>query len=129
MVTAVEIDDKRTMKRFHSFKHPERPKVDHYSKIPEEDRNGLDNRSKHLRDGSGGVNEDNRRLDKRNTSGVNGVDYHLASKCWRVRITHGGVQLPREYFHGPEDKTHPSYHEACAHARELAARIGNMNGQ
>jgi hypothetical protein len=27
------------------------------------------------------------------------------------------------------DKTHPSYHEACAYARELGDRVGNTNGQ
>jgi hypothetical protein len=68
--TNVEIDGKRTKKYFHSFKCPEWPEVDHFSQIPEENRNGLDNRSKHLRDGSGGVNQENRRLRKDNTSDV-----------------------------------------------------------
>jgi len=33
------------------------------------------------------------------------------------------------YFHGPKDKTDPSYHAACAYQRELAAKVGNTNGQ
>ena len=43
--TKVRIDGKQTSKCFHSFKCPDWPMVDHYSEIPEENRNGLDNRS------------------------------------------------------------------------------------
>jgi len=130
VATNAIIDGKMmTMKRFHSFKHPEWPIVDHYSEIPEENRNGLDNRSKHLRDGSGGVNEYNRRLQKNNTSGANGVCYDNTNAAWRVYMTTNGVRSPDQYFHGPADKTHSSYMEACACARKLAADIGNMNGR
>jgi hypothetical protein len=52
--TAVKIDGSKSTKYFHRYKHPEWPMVDHNSKIPEENRNGLDNRDKHLRAGSGG---------------------------------------------------------------------------
>ena len=38
-------------------------------------RNGLDNRKKNLRDGSGGVNENNQTLHNDNTSGINGVSF------------------------------------------------------
>ncbi len=127
--TNVTIDGKWTTKRFHTFKCPDWPIVDHFSEIPEENRNGLDNRSKHLRDGSGGVNEANRRLDKRNTSGVSGVIYNVNNKAWYVQVKHNGVRCPHKSFHGPEDKTHSSYHEACAYAREQAAKVGNTNGQ
>ena len=60
--------------------------VDHFSENKKENRNGLDNRSKHLRDGSGGVNEENCRRRKDNKSGVTGVCYDNASKAWRVQI-------------------------------------------
>ena len=32
---------------------------------------------------------------------MNGVNYHVASKAWRVSITHKGVRSPPEYFPGP----------------------------
>jgi len=127
--THVTINDKKTMKLFHRFKCPDWPSVDHYSKIPEENRNGLDNRSKHLRDGSGGVNEENCRPRYTNKSGVSGLSYDTRKKAWRVSIQTKGVRSPPRRFRGPEDKTHPSYHEACAYARELAAQVGNMNGR
>ena len=129
VATTATIDGKSTIKLFHRFKCPDWPIVDHFSEIPEENRNGLDNRSKHLRDGSGGVNEANRRLDKRNTSGVSGVIYNVNNKAWYVQVKHNGVRCPHKSFHGPEDKTHSSYHEACAYAREQAAKVGNTNGQ
>ncbi len=129
VVTHVRIDGKRAMKYFHSFKCPDWPIVDHYSEIQKENRNGLDNRSKHLRDGSGGVNNSNCRLQKNNKSGVTGVCYDNTRKVWFVQNQHKGVRSPPRYFHGPEDKTHPSYHEACAYAREQAAKLGNTNGQ
>ncbi len=127
--TTVEIDGKQITKGFHSFKYPEWPMVDHYSKIPEENRNGLDNRSKHLRDGSGGVNEGNCRLKKNNKSGVNGVSYDNTRKAWRAQTRSTRARLPSKYYYGPEDKTHPSYDAACAYAREQAAKIGRTNGQ
>ncbi len=128
--TNVKLDGKWTMKRFHSFKCPDWPIVDHHSQIQKENRNGLDNRSKHLRDGSGGANNDNRRLQKNNTSRVNGVCYHKKDKCWYVRDrATTRARFPPKRFPGPEDKTHPSYHEACAYQREQAARVGNTNGQ
>ncbi len=126
--TKIRIDGKQTTKLFHSFKRPDWPMVDHHSEIPEENRNGLDNRDKHLRVGSGGVNEGNCRLQKNNTSGVNGVDYCKSMEAWRVRIQTMGVRPPPRYFPGPEDKTHPSYLEARACQRELAAKVGNTNG-
>jgi len=105
VVTHVRSDGKWTMKRFHSFKCPDWPIVDHYSEIPEENRNGLDNRSKHLRDGSGGVNEENCRLKKNHTSGANGVGYDITNKVWRVRIIHKGVRTSKRF---PAPKTRPT---------------------
>jgi len=128
--TNIEIDGKKTTKYFHNFKCPDWPKVDHYSEIKKQNRNGLDNRNKHLRDGSGGVNEGNCKLYSSNTSGASGVDYYDRNKCWRVRDqTVTRARFRPMYFHGPKDKTHPSYHAACAYQREQAANVGNTNGQ
>ena len=127
--TTVEIDGKMTTKCFHRLKCPDWPIVDHFSEIPEQNRNGLDNRSKHLRNGSGGVNAINCRRRKDNTSDETGVCYHKKSKGWYVQLTHNGIRFPDKIFPGPKDKTHPSYHEACAYARKQAAAVGNTNGQ
>jgi len=129
VATNVRIDDKRTVKYFHSLKCPDWPEVDHFSESSEENRNGLDNRGKHLRDGSGGVNNSNRRLQKNNKSGVNGVSYHDRGKYWYVRIEHNKTLCAEKKFYGPEDKTDPSYHAACVYQREQAKKVGNTNGQ
>ncbi len=129
MQTSVRIDGWETSKRFHNLKHPEWPEVDHYSKIPDENRNGLDNRDKHLRDGSGGINQGNRPLSSNNTSGVNGVFYNVTSKIWFVAFTTNGTRCPYRAYPGPNDKTHPSYRAACEHQKELAEAVGNMNGR
>ena len=47
--------------------------------------NGLDNRKKNLRDGSGGVNENNLSLFNTNTSGTNGVNFDKTNKIWRAQ--------------------------------------------
>ncbi len=128
VLTVVRIDGRRTTKYFHRFKCPDWPIVDHFSQIKKENRNGLDNRSKHLRDGSGGVNEENCRLQKNNKSGVNGVHYDTRNKAWRVRDQAKRGRFRPKIFPGPKDKTHSSYHEACAYAREQYAKIGVTNG-
>ncbi len=127
--TKVRIDGKMTTKLFHGFKCPDWPIVDHFSEIPEQNRNGLDNRSKHLRDGSGGVNAINCRRRKDNTSDETGVCYHKKSKGWHVQLTHNRIRFPGKLFPGPKDKTHLSYHEACIYARKQAVTVGNTNGQ
>ncbi len=43
-------------------------------------------------------------------------------------MTTNGVRCTPQRFYGPEDKTHPSYHEACEYQREQAAMVGNTNG-
>jgi len=123
VATKVRIGGKKTTKLFHSFKRPDWPMVDHIN------RNGLDNRSKHLRDGSGGVNQENCRPRKDNKSGVNGGYYHNCSLAWFGYIT---INKKKEFsppYHGPEDKTHPSFLEACEWRRVKAAQVGNINGQ
>ncbi len=126
--TNVETDGKVTTEYFHSLKCPHWPKIDHFSKIQKQNRNGLDNRSKHLRDGSEGVNASNCRLRSDNTSGVNGVCYAQKDKAWRVEVKTNGVRI-RESFPGPKDTGHPSFHVARAWQKEQATAVGNTNGQ
>ncbi len=123
LVTSGRIDGKRVQRSFHRSKRPDLPKVDHIN------RNGLDNRSKNLRDGSEGINENNCGLGRNNTSGANGVSYDKKNRLWRAGITHDGIRLPRRSFPGPHDFTHPSYHAACAYALELMTQVGSTNGQ
>jgi len=121
--TAVIIDGWATTKRFHSFKHPDLEMIDHI------DRNGLNNRDKNLREGSGGVNDHNRRRCSTNTSGVNAVHYDHRHKAWVWRAQVNGVRSRPKYFPGPKDTTHPSFLAACAWQKEKAATIGCTNGQ
>ena len=51
-------------------------------KVDHRNRNGLDNRKKNLRDGSGGVNENNQALHDNNTSGTNGVFFEKTQQRW-----------------------------------------------
>lgn len=70
------------------YVHESQPKgcIDHI--------NGLctDNRIDNLRDVTHHQNTLNRKLSKRNSSGVHGVDYHRASKKWRARVTFKSAQ-------------------------------------
>ena len=54
--------------------------------------NGLDNRKKNLRDGSGGVNENNMALNKTNTSGANGVSFSKTKQRWVAQWSENGKQ-------------------------------------
>lgn len=50
------------------------------------DGDGTNNRAKNLREVSHTENLRNQRLNSRNSSGVMGVDFHVASRRWRARI-------------------------------------------
>ena len=54
--------------------------------------NGLDNRKKNLRDGSGGVNNNNQALHNTNTSGINGVHFDETGKRWVAQWHENGIQ-------------------------------------
>ena len=50
--------------------------------VDHKNRNGLDNRKTNLRDGSDGVNQNNKSLYDNNTSGTNGVFFYKPRKSW-----------------------------------------------
>ena len=84
--------------------------------------NGLDNRKKNLRDGSGGVNENNQALRDDNTSGTNGVYFDETNKSWRATWYENGKQQYK-YFsikkYGSDEK---AKQEAIKH-REAMNKI------
>ena len=59
--------------------------------VDHRDGNGLDNRKKNLKDGSGGVNQNNMTLLKTNTSGTNGVEFHKRDKSWIAKWKENGA--------------------------------------
>ena len=71
--------------KFHRLVFPDVDIVDH------RDGNGLDNRKKNLKDGSGGVNQNNMTLLKTNTSGTNGVEFHKRDKSWIAKWKENGA--------------------------------------
>ena len=77
--------------KFHRLVLPEVDIVDH------DNRNGLNNRKKNLKDGSGGVNANNQALRDDNTSGTNGVSFHTDGKGWRAIWQKNGKNKSR-YF-------------------------------
>ena len=90
--------------------------------------NGLDNRKKNLRDGSGGVNENNQTLHNDNTSGINGVSFISLNKRWRVQWYENGV-LRAKYFsikkYGSDEK---AKQEAIKHRQAMNEITGCLNG-
>ena len=77
--------------KFHRLVLPGVDTVDH------DNRNGLNNRKKNLKDGSGGVNANNQALRDDNTSGTNGVSFHTDGKGWRAIWQKNGKNKSR-YF-------------------------------
>ena len=81
--------------------------------------NGLDNRKKNLRDGSGGVNENNQALRDDNTSGTNGVYFDETNKSWRATWYENGKQQYK-YFsikkYGSDEK---AKQEAIKHRKAM----------
>ncbi len=129
VATNIKIDGRMAQKYFHTLKCPDWSEVDHFSVHPDKNRNGLDNRGKHLRDGSGGLNGMNCRRRSDNKSGVNGIHYCDANRAWVVRVRTKGERSNARYFRGPEDETHQSFMDACEEQKKQAAKVGNTNGQ
>ena len=86
---------------FHRLVLPDVDIVDHRH------GNGLDNRKKNLKDGSGGVNQNNQALLSNNISGTNGASFDKAQQRWCARWVENGV-LRNKYFsikkYGSDDK-------------------------
>ena len=106
--------------KFHRLVLTEIDIVDH------RDGNGLDNRKKNLRDGSGGVNENNQALRNTNTSGTNGIYFH--KKGWCAQWYKNGSQKSK-YFsikkYGSDEK---AKQKAIEHRKAMNEITGSTNG-
>ena len=94
--------------------------------VDHRDGNGLDNRKKNLRDGSGGVNENNQALRNTNTSGTNGIYFH--KKGWCAQWYKNGSQKSK-YFsikkYGSDEK---AKQKAIEHRKAMNEITGSTNG-
>ena len=107
---------------FHRLVLPEVDKVDH------KDGNGLDNRKKNLRDGSGGVNENNQALHDNNTSGTNGVFFDEPNKRWRAQWSENGKLKSKSFSikdYGSDEK---AKQEAINYRQSMNVITGCTNG-
>ena len=108
--------------KFHRLVLPEIDIVDH------DNRNGLDNRKKNLKDGSDGVNQNNMALRYDNTSGTNGVYFHTNGKGWRAIWKENGKNKSR-YFstkkYGSDEK---AKQKAIEHREAMNKITGSTNG-
>ena len=108
---------------FHQLVLPEVEKVDHRN------GNGLDNRKKNLRDGSGGVNENNQSLHDNNTSGTNGVFFDEPNKRWRATWYENGKQQYKWFSikkYGSDEK---AKQKAIKHRQAMNEITGCLNGE
>ena len=91
-------------------------------------RNGLDNRKKNLRDGSGGVNMNNQAQRYNNTSGTTGVSFHKRYKYWYAQWSENGIKKSK-YFsikkYGSDEK---AKQEAIKHRQAMDKITGCTNG-
>ena len=93
-----------------------------------ENRNTIDNRKKNLRDGSDGVNENNRALQKTNISGVNGIFFDKTRKRWRSTWYENGKQQKANFTikkYGSDEKAKK---EAIKHREAMNKITGCTNG-
>ena len=81
--------------------------------------NGLDNRKKNLRDGSGGVNENNRTMQDNNTSGTNGVSFDKTGQGWLAQWRENGARNTKYFYikkYGSDEK---AKQEAIKHRKAM----------
>ena len=109
--------------KFHRLVLPEVEKVDHRN------GNGLDNRKKNLRDGSGGVNQNNQSLLSTNISGTNGVYFDKRDKSWVAKWSENGKRRSI-YFsikkYGSDEK---AKQKAIEYRQAMNEITGCMNGE
>ena len=116
-----------------TIKFPDRPKFHQLvlpgvEKVDHRNRNGLDNRKKNLRDGSGGVNQNNRALQHTNTSGANGVSFDETQQRWFAQWYENGVRKSMWFSikkYGSDEK---AKQKAIEHRKAMNEITGNTNG-
>jgi hypothetical protein len=107
---------------FHRLVLPGVDTVDH------DNRNGLDNRKKNLKDGSDGVNQNNMALHNTNTSGTNGVSFDKTNKRWNATWYENGKQQKANFSitkYGSDEK---AKQEAIKHRQAMNGITGSTNG-
>ena len=108
---------------FHQLVLPDVDIVDH------DNRNGLDNRKKNLKDGSDGVNQNNQSLLSTNISGTNGVSFNKKDKSWVARWYKNGKRKSIHFSikkYGSDEK---AKQEAIKHRKAMNEITGCMNGE
>lgn len=85
--------------------------------------NGLDNRRANLRPATHGQNCANRALQRNNTSGFKGVNWHSHSRKWKAQIRANGTKRHLGVFGTPEEAAR-AYDDA---ARELHGEFAAVN--
>ena len=91
--------------------------------------NGLDNRKKNLRDGSGKVNANNQALLSNNTSGTNGVHFDKTKKRWRVTWQKNGKEQRANFTiknYGSDEK---AKQKAIEYRQAMNVITGCTNGE
>ena len=107
---------------FHRLVLPEIDIVDHRN------GNGLDNRKKNLRDGSGGVNQNNQALLITNTSGTTGVFFDEPNKRWRAQWSENGKLKSKSFYgknYGSDEK---AKQKAIEYRKAMNKITGSTNG-
>ena len=108
---------------FHQLVLPGVDTVDH------DNRNGLDNRKKNLKDGSDGVNNNNQTQRDDNTSGTTGVFFDKTQKRWTATWYKNGVQRSKWFSikkYGSDEK---AKQKAIEHRKAMNGITGSTNGE
>ena len=107
---------------FHQIVFTEVDIVDH------DNRNGLDNRKKNLRDGSGGVNNNNQAQRDDNTSGTTGVSFNKHKKSWCARWQENEVRRAKWFSIKKCGSDEKAKQKAIEHRKAMNGITGSTNG-